>query len=75
MLRLEEVTDRLHPEDRFAREWTSFDAVKMGEVIGLRHDGTPVTAPADGRIVVPNVRAEPGHEWFYFARPSPRGLG
>ena len=74
VLRLEEVTDRLHPEDRFVKEWTSFDAVKAGEVIGLRHDGTPVTAPADGRIVFPNVRAEPGHEWFYFAQPSPRRL-
>jgi hypothetical protein len=48
--------------------------LKAGDVIGLRHDGTPVTAPADGRIVFPNVRAEPGHEWFYFARPSSRRL-
>jgi hypothetical protein len=74
VLRLEEVTDRLQPEDRFVKEWTSFDALKAGDVIGLRHDGTPVTAPADGRIVFPNVRAEPGHEWFYFARSSSRRL-
>jgi hypothetical protein len=74
VLRLEEVTDRLHAEDRFVKEWTSFDPFKAGEVIGLRHDGTPVTAPADGRIVFPNVRAEPGHEWFYFARSSSRRL-
>jgi hypothetical protein len=74
VLRLEEVTDRLHPEDRFFREWTSFDALKAGDPIGVRHDGTVVSAPADGRIVFPNVRAEPGHEWFYFARPSPRPL-
>ena len=74
VLRLEEVTDRLHPQDRFVKEWTSFDALKAGDVIGLRHDGTSVTAPADGRIVFPNVRAEPGHEWFYFARPSSRRL-
>jgi predicted deacylase len=74
VLRLEEVTDRLHPQDRFVKEWTSFDALKAGDVIGLRHDGTPITAPADGRIVFPNVRAEPGHEWFYFARPSSRRL-
>lgn len=75
VLRLEEVIDRLHPEDRFAREWTSFDALKAGEPIGMRHDGTVVAAPADGRIVFPNARAEPGHEWFYFARLSARSLG
>lgn len=74
LLRLEQVVDRLHADDRFAREWASFDAVRAGETIGIRHDGTPVDAPADGRIVFPNVRAEPGHEWFYFARPSPRVL-
>jgi predicted deacylase len=74
LLRLEQVTDRLHADDRFAREWASFDAVGAGEAIGIRHDGTLVSAPADGRIVFPNVRAEPGHEWFYFAQPSPRAL-
>jgi len=74
VLRLEEVTDRLHEGDCFAREWTSFDPLRAGELIGQRQDGTEVTAPADGRIVFPNQRAEPGHEWFYFARPSPRRL-
>ena len=74
LLRLEQVVDRLHADDRFAREWASFDPVRSGEAIGIRHDGTVVSAPADGRIVFPNVRAEPGHEWFYFAQPSPRVL-
>jgi uncharacterized protein len=74
LLRLEQVIDRLHADDRFAREWASFDAVRAGEAIGIRHDGTVVSAPADGRIVFPNVRAEPGHEWFYFAQSSPRVL-
>lgn len=74
VLRLMEVTDRLHADDRFVREWTSFDPVKAGEPIAVRHDGHILAAPADGRIVFPNVRAEPGHEWFYFAQPSPRAL-
>ena len=74
MLRLAEVTDRLHPEDRFSREWVSFDPVHAGEVIARRHDGTPVLAPAHGRIVFPNPRAEPGQEWFYLALPSDRRL-
>jgi len=75
VLRLVDVTDRLHADDRFVHEWTSFDAVHAGDPIGIRHDGTVVAAPADGRIVFPNVRAEPGNEWFYFAQPSPRRLG
>jgi predicted deacylase len=74
LLRLVEVTDRLHAGDRFVREWTSFDQVAAGEAIGVRHDGSIVVAPADGRIVFPNVKAEPGFEWFYFAQLSPRSL-
>lgn len=68
ILRLVDVTDRIHADDRFSREWSSFDAVRAGEVIGVRQDGEPVTAPADGFVVFPNPRAEAGQEWFYFAQ-------
>jgi predicted deacylase len=74
-LRLSEVTDRLHAGDQFARPWTSFDAVRQGEVIGTRHDGTPVAAPDDGFVVFPNATAVAGNEWFYFAQASTRALG
>lgn len=74
VLSLVQVVDRLHADDRFVREWTSFDPVRGGEPIALRHDGQVVAAPADGRIVFPNVKAAPGHEWFYFAQPSTRVL-
>ena len=74
LLKLVEVTDRLHPGDQFVREWKSFDPLRAGELIGRRHDGSEVTAPADGRIVFPNTKAEPGFEWFYFAQPSARRL-
>jgi hypothetical protein len=74
LLRLVEVTDRLHPEDKFVRDWVSFDPVWKDEPIGVRHDGTVVRSPGDGRIVFPNVRAEPGFEWFYFAQQSARSL-
>jgi uncharacterized protein len=73
-LRLTEVIDRQHPADRFVREWRSFDAVHAGERVGERHDGTPVVARAAGHIVFPDVNAQPGHEWFYFARASERPL-
>jgi predicted deacylase len=69
ILRLVDVTDREHAADRFSREWRSFDAVKAGEVIGVRHGGAEVKAPADGFVVFPNPGAEAGQEWFYFAQP------
>ncbi len=73
-LRLAEVIDRQHEGDRFVRAWTSFDALKAGDVIGERVDGTPVRAERDGRIVFPDPGALPGHEWFYFAQESDRAL-
>jgi uncharacterized protein len=73
-LRLAEVTDRLHADDHFVKTWTSFDALAEGELIALRHDGTPVRAPRAGRIVFPDPGALPGHEWFYFADTQARPL-
>ena len=74
LLRLQGVTDRLHADDRFVRDWATFDAVEAGEPIGVRHDGTVVAAPEKGFIVFPNDRALPGSEWFYFAQHSERSL-
>lgn len=74
VLSLVDVTDRLHADDRFVRQWASFDPVHAGEPVAVRHDGHILAAPADGRIVFPNTRAEPGHEWYYFAQPSGRRL-
>ncbi|MEQ1662604.1 MAG: succinylglutamate desuccinylase/aspartoacylase family protein [Thiobacillus sp.] len=71
-LRLYTVIDRAHADDTFARSWASFDPVRAGEVIGTRHDGTPVTAEADGYVVFPNPAAQPGQEWFYLAKRSTR---
>lgn len=68
ILRLVDVTDRAHADDRFSREWRSFDTVTAGEVIGVRQDGEAVKAPADGFVVFPNPGAEVGQEWFYFAQ-------
>ena len=74
LLRLTEVTDRHHADDHLARAWASYDRVHKGDVVGTRHDGTAVRAPADGFIVFPNPSALPGNEWFYFARLSDRKL-
>lgn len=71
-LRLYQVIDRAHPDDRFARTWASFDRVTAGELIGTRRDGTTVRADRDGYIVFPNPGALPGQEWFYLAKASLR---
>ena len=68
ILRLVDVTDRNHAGDNFSREWRSFDALKAGDVIGMREKGEAIKAASDGFIVFPNPRAEAGQEWFYFAQ-------
>lgn len=68
ILRLVDVTDREHAGDTFSREWRSFDTVQAGEVIGVRHSGEKIRAPADGFVVFPNPGAPAGQEWFYFAQ-------
>ncbi|MDW5442858.1 succinylglutamate desuccinylase/aspartoacylase family protein [Polaromonas sp. SM01] len=67
ILRLVDVLDREHIGDRFSREWRSFDAVKAGELIGVRYSGEEIKAPEDAFVVFPNPRGEPGQEWFYLA--------
>jgi len=74
LLRLVSVTDRLHAEDQFVREWATFDRVARGEPIGVRADGSVLHAERDGFIVFPNAEALPGTEWFYFAVESDRDL-
>ena len=68
ILRLIDVTDKEHAGDTFTREWRSFDAVKAGDVIGVRQTGVEVKAQGDGFVVFPNPRGEVGQEWFYFAQ-------
>ena len=74
LLRLVSVTDRAHEDDQFVREWATFDAVAQGEAIGVRADGSVVSAERDGVIVFPNTEAAAGTEWFYFAVASDRVL-
>ena len=72
LLSLHAVVDKQHADDRFVRDWQSFDAVRAGDLIGHRASGAPVHAPGDGWLVFPNARAAARQEWFYFARASQR---
>lgn len=71
-LRIFDVIDKGHPQDAFSRPWSSFDALRAGDLIGTRQDGTPVYAQNDGYILFPNARADVGHEWFYLAQANAR---
>jgi predicted deacylase len=72
VIRLYKVWDRLHPDDRFSRDWRSFEQIRQGEVLAVRHDGTELTADQDGWIVFPNPGAQVDQEWFYLAKKSDR---
>ncbi len=74
-LRLAQVIDRHAEGDTFVKTWTSFTPLAEGELIATRADGTELRAPRAGYIVFPDVSALPGHEWFYLAQASERGLG
>ncbi|WP_413774534.1 succinylglutamate desuccinylase/aspartoacylase family protein [Janthinobacterium sp. GMG2] len=62
------VHDKLDAGDRFIKTWSSFDKVQQGEQIGVRADGTPVTAEFDAYILFPDVNAQANAEWYYLAR-------
>lgn len=66
-LSLVEVNDKHHVDDQFVRPWSSFDPVRKGELIGIRHNGEEVRASRDGFIVFPNTLSQAGQEWFYMA--------
>ena len=70
-LSIYDVTDKRHPEDAFSRTWASFDRLSKGDLIGTRHDGSPVVAESDGVILFPDAKAKAGREWFYLARANP----
>lgn len=67
LLRMVEVVDKRHDDDRFEQAWDSFAPVAAGQRIGTHADGTPVQAAADRHILFPNPDAGAGQEWFYLA--------
>ena len=72
VLGLYDVFDRFHPDDQFTKPWKSFDAIARGDAIGTRADGFAIIAEQDCLIVFPNMKSQPGQEWFYLARTGGR---
>ena len=56
----------------FPQPWANFDAVKAGEVMGVRANGEVLRAPQDGVIIMPRPGFAPGEEWFYFGVEAAR---
>ena len=69
------VHDKTDKADAFIRQWSSFDAVSKGQQIGVRADGSVVSAEMDGRILFPAVNAGANEEWYYLARANPDFTG
>ena len=67
-LHMYDVIDRNHAGDTFTQAWASFNPMRKGDLIGIRHNGTKLIAEADGCILFPDAKAEPGNEWFYLAK-------
>ena len=47
-LRLAEVVDRHHAGDEFAKVWSSFDPLREGELVAVRHDGEDIEVDVAG---------------------------
>ncbi len=53
-------------EGEFSDTWHNMQAVDKGTKIGKFADGTILTMPEDGYLVMPNKNAVLGAEWFYW---------
>jgi predicted deacylase len=58
--------------DRLARDFVTGDAVKSGETIVVRADGSKWTAPSDGFVIFPDRNARVMGEICYFGVASKR---
>jgi L,D-peptidoglycan transpeptidase YkuD (ErfK/YbiS/YcfS/YnhG family) len=58
--------------DRLARDFVTGDAVRSGETIAVRADGSTLTAPSDGFVVFPDRNPRPMKEMYYFGVRSAR---
>lgn len=55
-------------EGKLCRAYKHLDEVKKGEMVAHYDDGEILYAPDDGYILLPNLKAEIGAEWYYFGK-------
>ena len=58
-------------EGRLCRDYKHLDCVQQGETIAVYDDGEKLYAPNDGYILLPNLDAEIGTEWYYLGEAAP----
>lgn len=60
---------RIITKDRggsFTQPWQHLDPVRKDDPVIVYDDGTVLSAPEDGVVIMPAPRAEAGSEWIYF---------
>lgn len=53
-------------EGKLCKNYKHLDKITAGEAIARYDDGEVLCAPSDGFILLPNLQAEIGAEWYYF---------
>ncbi len=62
---------RKQAEGQFTRNWQHYDTVAAGQPIATYTNGSTITAPDDGYIILPKTNPPIGGEWFYFGIGTP----
>ena len=55
-------------EGQLCKNFKHLDLIKKDEPIARYEDGEILYAPEDGHILLPNLNAEVGAEWYYFGK-------
>ncbi|MGU3575610.1 succinylglutamate desuccinylase/aspartoacylase family protein [Brucellaceae bacterium C25G] len=61
-----------HPDDRLVKHFTAGEAVKSGEIIGTRANGSDIVMPYDGAIIFASVSADLHEELCFLCKESDR---
>lgn len=51
-----------------SRSYKHLDKITRGEILAVYDDGEQLCAPEDGYILLPNLHAETGTEWYYLGK-------
>ena len=65
IIRLKEYIVKEKP-GRLCQNYKHLDEIHKGDKIAVYDDGTSLLAPSDGYILLPNLMAEIGAEWYYW---------
>lgn len=64
-VRMRELFIKESSGDSFSKNWNHLDTFKKGELLASKADGTSITAPFNGFMILPKNNHPVGTEWFY----------